>query len=94
MNAINISPNLNFVGIDYIPDNGSGIIASSTSQVINLPVGIATNKTFGYMDTGKRVGMQEAFQVLFNVKVVGFAILIHSHVFQSRYIYRFFPLFG
>jgi hypothetical protein len=84
MHAVDVSPDLDFVGGDGSADERGGIVGATTSEVIDFAVGIATDKTLSDEEGGVRVLIEEEEESLFDVAAVGFVVVIDAHEVEGR----------
>ena len=93
MHTVDVRPYLNFGSIDGSADQRSGIVASTTLQVVYFSVSIAADVSLSDVDFSTGMQFQLHLKFLLNIYRIGLRILIGTHIFQSRKQNRLYTAF-
>ena len=83
VHTVDIGPNLNLIGSDSSSDERSGIVATSTLQVVDLAVSIAADETLSEINLCSLVLLHKSSKFLLDVNRIGLGILIGTHKVES-----------
>ena len=84
VHTVDICPDLDFGSVHCCSDQRSGVVATTTLQVVYLTVSIAADETLRNVDFRIRIKIQLSTQFILNIYGVRFCVLISTHEFQSR----------
>ena len=84
MHTVDVCPNLDFGSVYGCSDQGSGVIAATTLQVVYLTVSVAADETLCDVDVHIRIEVELRLQLLLNIYRIRLCVLVSTHEFQSR----------
>ena len=84
VHTVDIGPYLDFGSIDSCTDQRSGIVASTTLQIVYFSVSVAANVSLCDVNLSTGMQFQLHLKFLLNIYRIGLRILIGTHIFQSR----------
>ena len=84
VHTVDVRPYLDFGSLYGSTDQGCGVIAATTLQVVYLTVSIAADETLCDVNLHIRIQFQLCLQFLLNIYRVRFRVLVSTHEFQSR----------
>ena len=84
MHAIDVGPDLNFLGIQHRTDNRGCVVAAATFQIVNIAESIAAYISLSDINIGIRVHIHQSAKASGYILHVGLAVAVRTHIIQSR----------
>ena len=84
VHAVDVRPNLDFVGPYGRANERGGVVRPSALQVVDGAISIAADEALGDVDVIVGVAFQQIVQSLSDESYIRFAVVVQSHVFERR----------
>ena len=84
MHAIDVGPDLNFLGIQHRTDNRGCVVAAATFQIVNIAESIAAYISLSDINIGIRVHIHQSAKASGYILHVGLAVAVRTHIIQCR----------
>ena len=79
VHSVNIGPDDYFISHESSTDKRSGVIRTSTLEIVHLSVGITTDETLGNIDLITFIGTHYLREMLLDIMCVRLSILVSTH---------------
>ena len=95
MHAVDIGPDLDLIDLEGSTDEGSGIVATASLEVVDVAEGITTDIALGDEEPCTLgCSLDELLQMGLDIGFVGLSLLVRAHVFEGGEAYGFDPSVG
>ena len=84
VHSVNIGPDDYFISHESSTDKRSGVIRTSTLEIVHLSVGITTDETLGNIDLITFIGTHYLREMLLDIRCVRLSILVSTHEVKCK----------
>ena len=95
VHAVDVGPDLDLVDLESSTDEGSGVVATASLEVVDVAEGIATDIALGDEEPCTLgCSVDELLEMGLDIGFVGLSLLVRAHVLEGREAYGFDPSVG
>ena len=88
VHTVDVGPNLDFFGGNSGTDKRGGVVAAAALEVVDFAVSVTADVTLSDVKVGFGVLVEQVVKSLTDVVVVGLAVFVGFHIFESRDQFR------